>query len=205
MARKSLRPELNRIRAWVRQGRTEAWIAHQLEVNTSQLQDFIKRNGLSSGDEDAPAGEVDLRDEIEAEIEAAEEEEAKQEEKGGGRGRAKDKDKDEDEKDKDGDEGDGKPRRRRRRRGGRGRRRRRPGAGMSATFEHGEKDGYGLWLDSSIKDDPIYKEQWAEVTELRVTVEPNRIVLERPVEDPPKDEPKDEPEKSDDDEAGDDE
>jgi hypothetical protein len=197
MARKSLRPELNRIRAWVRQGRTEAWIAHQLEVNTSQLQDFIKRNGLSPGDEDVPAGEVDLRDEIEAEIEAAEEEEAKQE-KTKGRGRAKAKD--DDEKEKDDEDGDGKPRRRRRRRGGRGRRRRRPGAGMSATFEHGEKDGYGLWLDSSIKDDPIYKEQWAEVTELRVTVEPNRIVLERPAEE------KDEPEKSgDDDEAGDDE
>jgi hypothetical protein len=205
MARKSLRPELNRIRAWVRQGRTEAWIAHQLEVNTSQLQDFIKRNSLSSGDEDVAAGEVDLRDEIEAEIEAAEEEEAKQEKTDKGRGRAKaDDDKDKD--GEDGEDGDGKPRRRRRRRGGRGRRRRRPGAGMSATFEHGEKDGYGLWLDSSIKDDPIYKEQWAEVTELRVTVEPNRIVLERPAEEQAKDDPeKDEPEKSDDDEAGDDE
>src|SRR5882762_3491332 len=118
MARKSLRPELNRIRAWVRQGRTEAWIAHQLEVNTSQLQDFIKRNGLSPGDEDVPDGEVDLRDEIEAEIEAAEEEEAKQEKEGGGRGKAKD------ENEKDDEDGDGKPRRRRRRRGGRGRRRR---------------------------------------------------------------------------------
>jgi hypothetical protein len=203
MARKSLRPELNRIRAWVRQGRTEAWIAHQLEVNTSQLQDFIKRNGLSPGDEDVAAGEVDLRDEIEAEIEAAEEEEAKQEET---KGRGRDKAKDDDEKEKDDEDGDGegKPRRRRRRRGGRGRRRRRPGAGMSATFEHGEKDGYGLWLDASIKDDPIYKEQWAEVTELRVTVEPNRIVLERPLEEPPKDE-KDEPEKSSDDDGGDDE
>jgi hypothetical protein len=206
MARKSLRPELNRIRAWVRQGRTEAWIAHQLEVNTSQLQDFIKRNGLSPGDEDVPAGEVDLRDEIEAEIEAAEEEEAKQEET---KGRGRDKAKDDEEKEKDDEDGDGegKPRRRRRRRGGRGRRRRRPGAGMSATFEHGEKDGYGLWLDASIKDDPIYKEQWAEVTELRVTVEPNRIVLERPLEEPAKDEKdeKDEPEKSSDDDGGDDE
>jgi hypothetical protein len=197
MARKSLRPELNRIRAWVRQGRTEAWIAHQLEVNTSQLQDFIKRNGLSPGDEDVPAGEVDLRDEIEAEIEAAEEEEAKQE-KTKGRGRAKAKD--DDEKEKDDEDGDGKPRRRRRRRGGRGRRRRRPGAGMSATFEHGEKDGYGLWLDSSIKDDPIYKEQWAETRDLKVTVEPDRIVLER-AEEPKKDE---EPKQDAEDESGDD-
>ncbi|MDP9188762.1 MAG: hypothetical protein M3O25_05885, partial [Actinomycetota bacterium] len=68
MARKSLRPQLNQIRAWVRQGRTEAWIAHQLEVSASQLRDFIKRNGLEEGDE--PANDADLRDEIEAEIEA---------------------------------------------------------------------------------------------------------------------------------------
>lgn len=185
MARKSLRPQLNQIRAWVRQGRTEAWIAHQLEVSTSQLQDFIKRNGLSA--DDASTGEVDLRDEIEAEIEAAEEEEAKREKKG--RGKKDDAEKDED---KDGDDDEDRPRRRRRRRGGRGRRRRRPGAGMSATFEHGENNGYGLWLDKSIKDDPIYKEQWAEVTELKVTVEPNRIVLERVEEEPPGDEAKDE-------------
>ncbi len=60
---------------------------------------------------------------------------------------------------------------------------------MAATFEHGEKDGYGLWLDSSIKDDPIYKEQWAETRDLKVTVEPDRIVLERAGEEPKKDEP----------------
>ena len=37
------------------------------------------------------------------------------------------------------------PKRRRRRRGGRGGKR--PGAGLQASFDHGEADGYGLWLD----------------------------------------------------------
>ena len=69
MARKSLKPQLNQIRAWVRQGRTDAWIAHQLEVSASQLKDFRKRHGLDAEGED-PAADIDLRDEIEAEIEA---------------------------------------------------------------------------------------------------------------------------------------
>src|SRR3954454_10153510 len=69
MARQSLRPQLNQIRAWVRQGRTDAWIAHQLGVSASQLRDFRQRHGLT-GEGEEPAGDIDLRDEIEAEIEA---------------------------------------------------------------------------------------------------------------------------------------
>ena len=162
MSRRSLRPHLNQIRGWVRQGRTDAWIAHQLEVSATQLKDFRSRHGLNTEGEETGTGEVDLRDEIEAEIEAAEAEEAD----------AGDVDKEEGEKEE-------KPKRRRRRRGGRGRRRRkRPGAGMEATLEHGGKDGYGLRLDDSIKDDPIYTEHWVERTELKVTFEPSRIVLE---------------------------
>jgi hypothetical protein len=170
MARKSLRPQLNQIRAWVRQGRTDAWIAHQLEVSTSQLRDFRSQHGLDAEGEDTTSSESDLRDEIEAEIEAAEQEEGQR------------PDSDSDAAD-EGEEEEKPARRRRRRRGGRGRgRRRRPGAGMDATFEHGGKNGYGLRLDDSIKDDPIYAEHWADRTELKVTVEPNRIVLE-PVAD----------------------
>src|SRR5262252_3693278 len=71
MARRSLKPQLNQIRAWVRQGRTDAWIAHQLEVSTSELREFRKQHGFTPDEEDAASGEVDLRDEIEAEIEAA--------------------------------------------------------------------------------------------------------------------------------------
>ena len=51
MARRSLRPELNRIRAWVRQGRTDAWIAHQLEVTVQQIQAFKREQGLVTGEE----------------------------------------------------------------------------------------------------------------------------------------------------------
>src|SRR3954449_4516751 len=69
MPRASLRPQLNQIRAWVRQGRTDAWIAHQLGGSASQLRDFRQRRGLTSGGE-KPASDVDRRDEIEAEIEA---------------------------------------------------------------------------------------------------------------------------------------
>ena len=61
MARQSLRPQLNQIRAWVRQGRTDAWIAHQLGVSASQLRDFRQRHGLDAEGEE-PAGDVDLRD-----------------------------------------------------------------------------------------------------------------------------------------------
>jgi len=169
MARKSLRPQLNQIRAWVRQGRTDAWIAHQLDVPASQLKDFIKRHGLQA-DEDEGEGELDLRDEIEAEIEAeldeidaAPEEEEEREPRG--------------DEDGDGDEDGERPkRRRRRRRGGRGRRKKGP---LEATFDHGEEEGYGLWLDPAVKDDPVYSEHWAGHRAVKVTIEPERIVLER--------------------------
>ena len=46
MTRRSLRPQLNQIRTWVRQGRTDAWIAHQLEVTVQQIQGFKRENGL---------------------------------------------------------------------------------------------------------------------------------------------------------------
>src|SRR3954452_2637253 len=87
MARKPLRSQLNQIRAWVRQGRTDAWIAHQLDVSASELREFNRRHELSA--EDDETGEVELRDEIEAEIEAltdATEEEEPEEDEGEGEG-----------------------------------------------------------------------------------------------------------------------
>src|SRR5947209_14730739 len=83
MPRKSLRPHLNQIRTWVRQGRTDAWIAHQLEVSVREIEQFKRQNDLMSDEELAegtpPADyeeEVDLRAEddalIAAELEAAE-------------------------------------------------------------------------------------------------------------------------------------
>src|SRR5262245_37851218 len=157
MARKSLKPQLNQIRAWARQGRTDAWIAHQLEVSTSQLRDFRRRHGLDAEGEE-PATDVDLRDEIEEQIEAELDEAAQAAED------EPDEDEDDDDdagRDGDGEDGDGdrKPRRRRRR-GGRGRGRGRK-KDLEATFDHGEKDGYGLWLDPAVKDNPVYSEHWA--------------------------------------------
>ena len=50
---------------------------------------------------------------------------------------------------------------------------------LEATFDQGEEEGYGIWLDPSIKDDPTYTEHWKGHKALRVTIEPERIVLER--------------------------
>ena len=53
---------------------------------------------------------------------------------------------------------------------------------MQATFDHG-KEGYGLWLDPAIADDPVYTEHWAEHRKVEVTVEPDRIVITRAGDD----------------------
>jgi hypothetical protein len=174
VARQSLRPQLNQIRAWVRQGRTDAWIAHQLGVPASQLRDFRSRHDLTAEGEE-PAADVDLRDEIEAEIEAelAEPEPEEEEEEP--------EDGSTDEDAGDAEEGQRRPRRRRRRGGrGRGRGRRRE---LEATFDHGDEEGYGLWLDPAVRDDPVYAEHWAKQRKLKVTFEPDRIVLERADDD----------------------
>ena len=181
---KPLRSQLNQVRAWVRQGRTDAWIAHQLEVSTSELREFRRRHEL---DDEEETGEVDLRDEIEAEIEAAtREEELAAEAAADEDDDSEDTDDDEDAgddrggrgRDSDDEEGDGERprRRRRRRRGGRGRR---PGAAaIQATFDHGD-EGYGLWLDPAVADNPVYAENWADHRQVEVTIEADRIVIRR--------------------------
>jgi hypothetical protein len=179
MARRSLKPQLNQIRAWVQQGRTDAWIAHQLEISATELREFRKQYDLSADAEGPGSGEIDLRDEIEAEIEAATEaEEAEEAEK------AAEPEDDGDEADGDDEdreergEGDtGAPRRRRRRRGRRGGRSRHKE--LEASFDHGETDGYGLWLDAAIKDNPVYKEHWAGKSDVTVRIEADQIVIRR--------------------------
>jgi hypothetical protein len=187
MARRSLRPHLNQIRTWVRQGRTDAWIAHQLEVTVQQIEAFKREQGLSPDEEgDGAAAGVDFDDEIDlraeddaliaAELEAAE---AEEDEDG-------DED-DEDDEDEAGgqDNGDGEPRRRRSRRGGRrrrGGRGRRGGQPLEGTFDHGE-EGYGLWLDPAVQDDPVYAEHWAGHRPVTVTIEEEQIVIRRAGDD----------------------
>ncbi|HTX08347.1 MAG TPA: hypothetical protein VME22_07030 [Solirubrobacteraceae bacterium] len=179
MARRSLRPELNRIRAWVRQGRTDAWIAHQLEVTVQQIQAFKREQGLEpDADPDTTGGavadfddEIDLRAEddalIAAELEAAEARRAEEEEEG------ENGDEDEDDESKQRSAS----RRRRGRRGGR-RSTRRKSTPLEATFDHGD-EGYGLWLDPAVQDDPIYAEYWAGHRPVEVAIEEDQIVIRR--------------------------
>ena len=155
-------------------------MAHQLEVTVQEIEQFKRQNDLL-GDESPPEGtntavaypeEIDLRAEddeliaaeleaaMEAEREKAEAEKAERE-KAGEAG--------------DDEEGSASPRRRRSRRG---RGRSREAAPLEGTFDHGE-EGYGLWLDPAIQDNPIYAEHWAGHRPVEVTVEEDRIVIRR--------------------------
>src|SRR2546423_8500932 len=140
MPRKSLRPNLNQIREWVRPGRTGAWVAHQLDVSVRDIEQFKRQNELVS-DQETPEGtlaaeypdEIDLRAEddalIAAELEAAEIEAERSREQ--------------DQAATDGEDADEAPPRRRRR-GGRGPRslpRRRPGEGGGAAGPKGGPPG----------------------------------------------------------------
>jgi hypothetical protein len=181
LARRSLKPQLNQIRTWVRQGRTDAWIAHQLDVSVGDIRSFKREHELvpgepaGDGDEGIVDEELDLRAEddalvaaaLEAEQEAAEEEPDEEESD----------DPDDSGESDDSEDDDDKPKRRRRgRRGGRGRRRKQQP--LEGTFDHGD-EGYGLWLDPTIQDDPVYAEHWAGHRPVTVTVEPERIVITR--------------------------
>ena len=176
MSRRSLRPQLNQIRGWVRQGRTDAWIAHQLEVTVQQIQSFKRENELEADGESAGAPEeVDLRAEddaaIAAELEAEEarraEEEAKLAEEAAKRAA----------EEEDADEDDAEKKQAPRRRARRGGRRKRTGP-LEGTFDHGE-EGYGLWLDPAVEDDPVYAEHWAGHRPVEVTIEEDQIVIKR--------------------------
>lgn len=175
MSTRPLRPHLNQIRVWVRQGRTDAWIAHQLDASAEDIATFKREQKLDAEDQaatDTPTAtpgveeELDLRAEddalIAADLEAAL---AKREEEAALAG--------------EDSEGDAPGRRRRRgRRGGRGRRR----PTFEATFDHGE-EGYGLWLDPAIVDDSVYAEHWAGHRPISVTISADQIVINRASED----------------------
>src|SRR3954463_15053722 len=148
MARRSLKPQLNQIRTWVHQGRTNAWIAHQLEVSVRDIDAFKREHELVPAEqhEDPPEDpfgarveeEPDLRAEddalVAAELDAEPEEEIEAESA----------------------EGEEKPKRRRGRRGGGGggagggRAGGRPPAGRGprgaqAARGHVRPRGRGLW------------------------------------------------------------
>jgi len=201
MPRRSLRPHLNQIRGWVRQGRTDAWIAHQLEVTVQDIEAFKRQNELLP-DGEAPEGpnldfddEIDLRAEddaaIAAELEAAEaarrEEEARAAEEAERKAAeeaeeaARRAEAGEDAEPDDDDDETPKPRRRGRR-GGRGRRKATAGSELEGTFDHGE-EGYGLWLDPAVEDNAVYAEHWAGHRPVVVTIEEDQIVIRRATTD----------------------
>jgi hypothetical protein len=235
----SLRSQLNQIRLWVRQGRTDAWIAHKLDVSIEQLERF-KRDHDLLGEEAAPGrpadplsvpapdfslyeddeeseeeeDEVDEEEPVGALLEEPEDEEerpardrSRDRSRSRGRGRSRERSRDsygkadgktdrkaapsrraeadleteadaESDDSADGDDyGKTAPARRRRRgrRGGRGRRR---ASSLEATFDHGE-DGYGLWLDPAVVDNPVYAQHWAGHREVEVTFDQDSITIRR--------------------------
>jgi hypothetical protein len=191
MARRSLRPHLNQIRSWVRQGRTDAWVAHQLEVTVQEIEQFKRQNELA-GDEGPAAGaattvaypeEIDLRAEddelIAAELEAAMEAERTKAAMEAERAKADA----ESDAESEGDEAGartGPPRRRGRRTDRRSASRSptRETGPLEGTFDHGE-EGYGLWLDPAVQDNPVYAEHWAGHRPVEVTIEEDQIVIRR--------------------------
>ena len=190
MSRRSLRPQLNQIRGWVRQGRTDAWIAHQLEVTVQQIQAFKREQGLEPDLEEngGASEEVDLRAEDDAQIAAELEAEAARKAEQDARdaeeaarkaaeeeARAAEEAARREAEDSDDDD---KPKRAARRRGGRSRRRTAPAGPLEGTFDHGE-EGYGLWLDPAVQDDPIYAEHWAGHRPVEITIEEDQIVIRR--------------------------
>lgn len=179
---------MNQIRGWVRQGRTDAWIAHQLEATVQQIETFKRDNDLLPADaENGEAPKVDFDDEIDlraeddalvaAELEAAEARRVEEEAAEAARLAEEAARKAEAGEDDDEDAPAKAAPRRRGRRGGRGRARSATGA-LEGTFDHGE-DGYGLWLDPAVADNPVYAEHWAGHRPVEVTIEEDQIVIRR--------------------------
>jgi hypothetical protein len=158
-------------------------------VAVRDIDAFKREHGLTpEGEEDAFSEDVDLRAEddaliaaeLDAEPEDDEDDEGDDEERASG-------------PDGEGD-GEDRPRRRRGRRGGRGRGRRRKT--LDGTFDHGE-EGYGLWIDPSVKEDSVYAEHWAGHRPVTVSIEPDRIIIRRAGEEESGSDAEDGPESSD--------
>src|SRR3954447_23909506 len=67
MARRSLKPQLNQIRTWVHQGRTNAWIAHQLEVTVRDIDAFKREHELVPAEQLEDAGDDPFSPRVEEE------------------------------------------------------------------------------------------------------------------------------------------
>jgi hypothetical protein len=153
----------------VRQGRTDAWIAHKLDISVEQLEQF-KREHLSQPEPPPPeAVSVPAEEPEGPEADGAEELEEEEEEE--------EEEPDPSEPSAAAAQAPGRPRRRRRGRRG-GRRRAGPRATYEGTFDHGT-EGYGLWLDPAVSESQVYADHWAGHRAVTVTVEPDAITIRR--------------------------
>lgn len=163
----SLKPQLSQIRTWVQEGATDIWIAHKLGSTPASIANFRRQHGISR-DAGRPLEAVP---EPAAVPVAPEREPAEAPEREPADAPVAERD--------DGTDGDAARKRRRGRRGGRGRR----GDAaaplqLEGVFDHGD-DGYGLWLDASVRDAAVYRQHWAGERALTVTVTPDEIVIRR--------------------------
>jgi cold shock CspA family protein len=110
----ALKPHMEKIRAWVDEGRTDDWIADALGTSASSVQSFRSRNDIYRRE----------------------------------RGRLE------------------------------------PERVFEGVLDHGEREGYGMWFDPSVAEDPVWREHWARVKAVVVKVGEDSIVLEADDEEP---------------------
>jgi hypothetical protein len=182
--RPSLRSQLNQIRLWVRQGRTDAWIAHKLDISVEQLRTFKHEQGLEAGQEHAPSpppanfDAADVAPEEDTPVPAEVDTEPPEPEPESLVPERLERERLDPEPAESHDDGEPRRRRRRGRRGGRRRAGRQAADSYEATFDHGE-EGYGLWLDPAVAENDVYTEHWAGHRAVSVTVEPDAITIRR--------------------------
>jgi hypothetical protein len=162
--RSSLKPQLNQIRIWARQGRTDIWIAHTLESTPEAIRSFRIDNGLLRPGEPAPApapvqpakpeGEASTRRRRRTRAAAAEPEVAAEEPAPETETAVK-------------------PPRRRGRRG-------RSGAAQAEEAVAGAiLRGVAIQLPESVLADPAFREHWDGVQTVTAEIGPETIVLRR--------------------------
>lgn len=113
--RVSLRPYVEEIKQWVKEQKSDEWIASALETTPSSVQYFRSRNEIfhrpSPHQREKPAQEGAV-------------------------------------------------------------------SAFEGVLDHGEDDGWGLWFDPSVADDPLWRENWRGVESVRVRITRGAIVLE---------------------------
>ena len=165
----------------MRQGRTDAWIAHQLDVTVQQIEAFKRENDLDpTARPSRPPARLRRRGRPACRGRRADRRRARGRGRGGSRrGRGEERRGDGDADDDDEGEDDApRPRAAVAAAAAAGAPRRGAARPLEGTFDHGE-EGYGLWLDPAIQDDPIYAEHWAGHRPVEVTIEEDQIVIRR--------------------------